>query len=331
MIVEVLNARTGAVVQRVRVASLPFTIGRSLDNALVIDDPHVDAWHARLVADDEGEALVLEDLGSVNGISLGLAGNAERERERVRGPVRVRSGAEVRLGRTALRFRDEKAVVAAAVPLGAPSTGMPDRWHARTSVRLAFSVAVLAVVAIEAWLNSAGRSGANEALGAGFAFGALIALWAGVWATVARVVIHRARFVAHLAIAALIALAFTMLSWLAEWMQFLFPDAPLWPAMSVTIGLGLLVWAVALHLANASLLAPLRRWTAGVVTSAVVLALAGIFALADADSFTDVPEYESTIKPLMPSLVPTITVEALRDVHKALRDAVDSLAAEPLR
>jgi len=318
MIVEVLHPRSGAVVHRARIAALPFTIGRALDNALIVDDPHVDARHAQVSASDD--ALLIEDLGSLNGLVF-EAGTAAR--------APLVDGTRVRIGRTVLRFRDETAPIAAAIPL-APSAPTPsDRWYASIPVRVAFSVFVLCVLGLEAWLETAGRSGANDALGTGLGLGALMAAWAGIWSAVARIAIHRSRFITHLSIAALTTLAFTLLTWFAEWMQFMVPDAPIWPASWMTLGLAILATSVALHLANATTLPTRLRWTAGVVTSAVLLAFTGIFALAKDDSFSDVPVYEATIKPLDASLVPAMTVDGLPPVYGDLRATVDSLAAEP--
>jgi hypothetical protein len=50
----------------VPLAFVPFTIGRAADNDLVLPGAAVSRYHARIV--DDGEGLVLEDLGSRNGV-----------------------------------------------------------------------------------------------------------------------------------------------------------------------------------------------------------------------------------------------------------------------
>ncbi len=95
LILEVLDAR--GVRTRHRLETLPLTIGRGLSSDVILDDPYVDASHARISLDASG-ALTIEDLGSVNG----LVANEARLRE----PVALRAGAELRVGRTTLRVRD---------------------------------------------------------------------------------------------------------------------------------------------------------------------------------------------------------------------------------
>ncbi len=323
MVVEVLHPRTGAVVSRARVDALPFTLGRALDNALVLDDPHVDARHARLVAEEEGSdgTLLIEDLGSLNGVQAGDLHGAQ--------VIRLRSGAEVTLGRTRLRFRDESESVPAALPLHVPAGAEgPLRWHQRADVRLVFSFAVFALIGVQAWLASTDRTGANLAVGAVVGLAALSAMWAGVWAVVARVVIHRPRFVAHFSIAAAAMFVSGMLGLVVNWVLFLMPAVESLTVLTTVLNLGVLVAVVAAHLANATAMPTAKRWRAGAAVAGVVLLLGGAFALADDGAFTDVPEFSAVIKPLRVEVVPTVDVEAMRAVQAALRAAVDAEAAD---
>jgi pSer/pThr/pTyr-binding forkhead associated (FHA) protein len=73
----------------------PITIGRADDSTLVLTDDYVSTRHARLVP--QGDAWVLEDLGSTNGTYLG--------RQRVTAPVPVPLGAAIRVGKTVLELR----------------------------------------------------------------------------------------------------------------------------------------------------------------------------------------------------------------------------------
>ena len=67
LIVEVLrHGRGGEVRERLRLTDVPVTIGRALDNALVLDDPHVDAHHARLVRDADGRTAPSSTTGATS-------------------------------------------------------------------------------------------------------------------------------------------------------------------------------------------------------------------------------------------------------------------------
>ncbi len=73
----------------------PVTIGRADGSTLVISDDYVSSNHARLVPD--GDAWVLEDLGSTNGTFL--------DRDRVTNATKVPIGTPIRIGKTVLELR----------------------------------------------------------------------------------------------------------------------------------------------------------------------------------------------------------------------------------
>jgi len=73
----------------------PVTIGRADGSTLVISDDYVSSNHARLVPN--GDAWVLEDLGSTNGTFL--------DRERVTQATPVPVGTPIRIGKTVLELR----------------------------------------------------------------------------------------------------------------------------------------------------------------------------------------------------------------------------------
>ena len=321
MIVEVVHARSGEVRQRLRLETLPFSIGRALDNALVLDDPHVDARHARLVRDEDG-SLVIEDLGSLNKLATATHPQAER--------IRLRAGAEITVGRTLLRFRDDADPVAPALPLHrtAVDGGDTARWHARTLVRLALIAGALALIGMDAWFGNYARAGATEALTMVIGYSALAVIWAGIWAVAARAVIGQFRFVAHLFITVVSAVAVTGASALASWGEFLAPDNVIITPLSTALALALLAAVIAWQLANASALSSARRWRAGITVSAVVVALVGLFALVDDDAFTDVPEFSAILKAAPMALVPKASVTDFGAAVAELRTEVDRLRDE---
>jgi pSer/pThr/pTyr-binding forkhead associated (FHA) protein len=71
------------------------TIGRADSSTLVVTDDYVSTNHARLMP--QGDAWVLEDLGSTNGTFL--------DRQRVTDAVPVPLGTPIRIGKTVLELR----------------------------------------------------------------------------------------------------------------------------------------------------------------------------------------------------------------------------------
>ena len=189
-----------------RLSESPLTIGRSLTSDVILDDPYADGHHARITQDESG-ALVIEDLGSVNGIRIGGVRGAGR--------VPVTIGSELWLGRTVVRFRDRHEVMArafvddehAAPPQGnpplnqqspaPPPAGAPlfSGWRA-----LLFAAGAVAAYSVYAWLGSTERSSGGDIFGVATVLALCGAVWAGAWAVASRVSVHRFNFSGHLAV-----------------------------------------------------------------------------------------------------------------------------------
>jgi pSer/pThr/pTyr-binding forkhead associated (FHA) protein len=73
------------------------TVGRAVENNVVVPDPAVSRRHLRLIATSNG--IVVEDLGSSNGTYL-----IEGERERQVKVENIGRGALIRIGNTKLRI-----------------------------------------------------------------------------------------------------------------------------------------------------------------------------------------------------------------------------------
>jgi hypothetical protein len=93
--VEIIN-KTGRVTQRTPAYSQTLSIGRALDNDIIVDDPYVSPHHAHFTIVEGVPELV--DLQSVNGIA-DAAGNSLPE------TVNLVKERVVLLGRTPFRFR----------------------------------------------------------------------------------------------------------------------------------------------------------------------------------------------------------------------------------
>jgi LysM repeat protein len=122
------------------------TIGRAADNDIVIDDPQVSRYHARLIR--WGDGWVLEDLGSPNGILV--------NGQRISGRVMLNAGSQVAFGANVLFGMAE-----AYAPSAAFSRTLPGRKAGRKAwwlvpVALALIAVLVALPVGLLWL--AGRA-----------------------------------------------------------------------------------------------------------------------------------------------------------------------------
>ncbi|MEX2180773.1 MAG: FHA domain-containing protein [Gemmatimonadaceae bacterium] len=319
LILERLDGRRAEPVERVALDRLPLTIGRALDNDLVLDDPHVDPHHARVVAAGDGTA-VLEDLGSVNGIALHGGDRADR--------LPLVAGTMLRLGRTGLRVRDRAESVAPALPLTrfAPARHWLDhrRWQ------LALIAAALGAVADASWTGTSTRDGLSETLGIVVAATAFLAIWAAAWAVVGKLVVRRAAFLNHAAIAAATVLAVALLEAVTSWGQFLFPAAArVFDGVDWVMMIAITCVMLSAHLVFSTALTSRARWVGVLSVVGGFIVLSGAFALVKDDAFTDVPEFVGELKRAPAALIPAGDLESFRAAAAATRVRMDSLKQRP--
>ena len=171
----------------VSVQRWPLTLGRSLDNDLVLDDPHVAAHHATLQTDDQSQ-LTLTVGDSINGLTVG--GKRFAAGACVALPP---AGTSMQIGAIKLRLRLPGETLAAERPL--PALG---RAHVLPPLVAGVLVMLLALADHWAVLDP----GADATAWLPVAVGVPLALagWSGAWALVSKLFQHRFDFMGHLRI-----------------------------------------------------------------------------------------------------------------------------------
>lgn len=174
----------GEVIHRVKCTQLPINIGRAYDNDIILDDPHTAAHHARIELNQLDE-LVINDLGSQNGIAL----------DNQRSDFFVTNGDAVyRLGHTRLRVRSANYTVAAEI-----SDSTNHGWEGWRPALLG-AILLVTIGLLSTWLSDLQQGTLSKYLlelvsVIGFAIG-----WAGVWALFGKLFNGHARFGRHLLI-----------------------------------------------------------------------------------------------------------------------------------
>jgi cytochrome c biogenesis protein CcdA len=141
------------------------------------------------------------------------------------------------------------------------------------------------------------------------------------------VAVHRARFLAHVAMVSGILTVAVVVGWVSAWITFLFPDNPLSSSAGGVIGAALLAALLAGHLHLASRMARRRRWIAGLAVAAAVVVIGWVAGLAKRREFSDVPAFAATLKAFPVAWVPARDLRSFRDVELDLRHRVDALRA----
>ncbi len=295
LIIE-LTGRGRDVVQRFRFAGDTVRLGRAYDNDVILADPFVAPYQARLERQAEG-GWVLIDAGALN--------PARDARERPMTDLTpIGSGTVLWLGGTQLRLVAPDHPVEPTRALGR-TNGLAQRLD---------RVAVALPLVLLAWFGQ----GLVDYLGhfhgeARFARHAMVGLavvilalgWSSNWALIGRISGHRrARFWAHLAVASGAVIAFLAVSWISDYVAFWRNSALAADAVEFG-GIGLVAGAavfLAVVVTMGMRLAAAAGWS--VAAGAVVIALAVLVKVAAQPDFRPTPSYVDILKPPVPFGVP---------------------------
>lgn len=203
--IEVLNP-DGSTKTRHRCTHLPIKIGRAYDNDVILDDPHVAAFHA-LIELNQLDELVISDQSSLNGISL----NHQRE------PYFVVDGHKAyHLGRTRVRIRTADFTVA---PEQADDTN--HHWEGWRPALVAM-VMIGLMTLFTTWAGDLSEKNLSEYLQE-IIYILIFALgWSGVWALLGRLFTGHPRFGRQLFITGCTLLAFECWSQLSGVLAYAF-------------------------------------------------------------------------------------------------------------
>lgn len=192
-------------------------IGRGWHCDLIVQDPQVDAEHARLSVTEDGE-LMCSDMGSLNGLRIvGAAKGAEEHT--------FESGGVLELGRSSLSvFRSDHAVVPAVEP---------SRWDAIRVLleRPAWAIGSLLLLLVCSTIELLGAS-ARELTADSFIGGISPAVlgtgvWVLFWGVLSKLLRNSAHLTAHFSIALSSSIAVFLLSQIARYLG--------WQTLSVDV------------------------------------------------------------------------------------------------
>jgi hypothetical protein len=311
--VEILDAKDG-VVERFFVESFPVRIGRGYGNDVILDDPYVCPAHVVIAPDEQGR-LIVTDLESVNGLRASA-------REKPVASLEIRSGSQFRIGHTQLRYRSVDHSLAPTL-VDRDSRRL---WLNSPSTAVIVGAAVFLLLCLDAYLTHIERVTFAAIVSEPLSTFAMLLLWSGLWALASRVIVSRFHFPQHATIACGAIVGFFLLSFSAEWLEFLFPFMPaLW--IATLFGSGLIIGALVYgHLKFASTMRRYSRLWAALSVTAVVVGVSAISDYAGRSKFSNVMEFTGILKPLDAALLPSITIDVFIERSQKLKQDLDTLA-----
>jgi len=185
-LIEVFE-RDGRVGRCISVQRWPLTLGRALDNDVVLDDPHVAANHAVLEPDAQGQ-LTLAVGDTVNGVSVGN----NRFRAGAKVPLDA-AGTALQIGAVKLRLRLPGETLA-------PERALPAGGRAQMAPPLVAGLLVMLLALADHWMSLDPGADATAWLPAAVGLPLALAGWCGAWALASKLFQHRFDFMGHLRI-----------------------------------------------------------------------------------------------------------------------------------
>jgi len=183
-LIEILD-RDGTVRHAQKVLSWPLRVGRSLDNDLVLDDPHVAGHHFQVDANDDGVYLTVGD--TVNGVGIGSQRLAAGERWQA-----AAAPSSILVGRSHLRLRLAEHTLAPEVPL------RHTRVLAQRVGSIAWLVAANLLLLVFATYLASDPEPLPRALARDLMSGvALLFAWCGAWTLLSKLFTRQGHFAWH--------------------------------------------------------------------------------------------------------------------------------------
>ena len=214
--------RDGLVRQAWRIERWPFTIGRALDNDVVLTEPHVAAHHATIdfvpVADGAAASTLVVSAGATNN-GLAVA------RDRIAGGesktfADTGRDLDLHIGRTALRLRLPGHALLPEQPL-APMLSRESGWLPTAALALVAIIAVMFSTYIDTDPDGLGRAIGTAVLGTLM----VAALWCGFWALLSKIFARQSSFGWHVRVFVVASLVGVVLGALPPLVAFAFS----WP------------------------------------------------------------------------------------------------------
>jgi hypothetical protein len=226
---EVVDA-VGHAVRLIDVLAWPLTIGRALDNDIVLPDPHVAAHHATLAPDADGRLRVRVG-DSRNGVRIEHGRTRSQLRANDEAPLPAQ--ARLHLGHSQLVLRLPQDPLAPELPLVQGLSATP------RALVPALAVAALLWLLAARWIGSDADTKWNEYLAPVLVGGAALFLWCLLWGLASKLFTGRFTMRSHLRLALLFGLAMQSLDLLLMVLAFSL-DWPLLshlrPAAGVAVG-----------------------------------------------------------------------------------------------
>lgn len=285
-IVEILD-RFGKVRQRTRVDKYPFTIGRSYNNDIIIDDPYISPVHLKIES-NINYIFTVNDNGSDNGL-FSTAPLKQHDN------LIINDNLRIRIGHTDIRFRSlGYPVKETAIQRSTPSklSMLSTNFYAF----LFFWLFTAALFYFDEYLAETGELSVKTLFSNVVMMYFIFSIWAGLWSIASKVMTHRFYFTFHSILICFIIFILTVIEVISENIEFAFSLVNFaWWIVALTT----LVFTVSLiygHLSFSSSLSKKKMLIAALLSAGSINFFVHLTYLLDETDYSSKLVYSKSIK-----------------------------------
>ena len=306
-IIEILD-RFGKVKQRSRVEKFPFTIGRSYNNDIIIDDPYISPTHLKIDS-NVNYLYTVKDNNSENGL-FSTAPLKQHDN------LIIHDNLRIRIGHTDIRFRSlEHPVKETALQRSTPSklSMLTTNFYTFLFVWLFTGLIFL----LDEYLAETGKVSFKTTMSSIFAMYFLFAVWAGLWSIASKVITHRFYFAFHAVVICLMIFTLTLVEVISENIEFSFSLVNFsWWILAITT----LLFTITLiygHLSFSSTLSKKKMLIAAFLSAGAVNFLVLLTHFLEKPDYSTQLVYSKSIK------APDFIISNIRSSNDFFASAVD--------
>ncbi|MDP2653982.1 MAG: FHA domain-containing protein [Candidatus Omnitrophota bacterium] len=264
----------------------PVRIGRGYDNDVILYDPHVCARHVVLTEDEEG--WLLEDISAHNGVEINGVKSVSKS-------VRIRSGDEVVVGQTRLRFVAPDHPVSSALRLATASKAL--EWLKRPWALLALTAALMAIEAFDKYIKTFEDQDFSRYLLRISILPVLVVAWGSGWAFVGQLLRHRPQFRAQYNLTAVLVILAYLGTAFSNYLGYLLSSNMVESVTRSILGVGQIVLLLYGNLSFATRLSFKKKLVPAILIAVAVHTLALFSNLSRQGDFRSAPDFCNCLKP----------------------------------
>jgi len=211
-IIEILD-RFGKVRQRNRIDNYPYTIGRSYNNDIIIDDPYISPIHLK-IDNNVNNIFTVNDNNSENGL---FSTSPLKQHDN----LIIHNNLRIRIGHTDIRFRSiDYPVKETALQRSTPSklSMLTTNFYAFLFVWLVTAILFFT----DEYLAETGEFSFKTTISSIVAMYFLFAIWSVLWSIASKVITHRFYFTFHAVLICLMIFGITVIEVISENIEFAF-------------------------------------------------------------------------------------------------------------